>query len=184
MLREFDKMKQISREKLLQDIENMRRAGNSVDKRLLDRVSASESNFYSLVLEDEESFLSMIWHELDATRLLTPCDKPRTLKHVLQRMIEKSLTFDALAKNLGLPKHQHNPDWFKTCVSIDTQFNYDRFGWITIVPATDHEHKQSPCGTFYIYDGCHKTLVLGKWLLCDEIKFQPINAVLLVPRPD
>jgi len=154
-----------------------------VDKRLIDQVKTLEMVFLLITLEDEESFLSLIWHEIDASRLLTPPGGSRTLKDIAQRMTDRSLTFGRLATDLGLPKSQHDPAWFKKCVSIDTRFDYGLFGWTIVVSATDHEQEQSPYGTFYIHDGCHKALVLSKRLICNEISFRPVEALLLIPRP-
>lgn len=176
-------MRQVSREMVLQKIREMQKAGNHVDGRLIDEVKALKMVFFLIILEDKESFLSLIWHEIDASRLLTPGGS-RTLRDIAQRMMDQSLTFEVLAKGPGLPDSQHDPGWFKKCVNIDTRFDYDRFGWIIVVPATSHERDQSPYGTFYIYDGCHKALVLSKRLLCNEIRFQPVEALLLVPRPE
>jgi hypothetical protein len=176
-------MRQISREMVLEKIREMQKAGNHVDGRLIDEVKALKMVFFLLILEDKESFLSLIWHKIDASRLLTLPNSSRTLRDIAQRMIDQSLTFEVLATDLGLPSSQHDPGWFKKCVDIDAEFDYDRFGWIIVVPATDHEHNQSPYGTFYIRDGCHKTLVLSKRLLCNETRFQPIESLLLVPRP-
>ena len=175
-------MKQVPKERVLRKIKEVRKVGCRVDERLIDQIRTSKEAF-SMTLEDRESLLSLIWHEIDASRLLTPGDS-RTLKDVVQRMIEKSLTFEALTTNLDFPKNQHDPKWFEKCALIDAKFDYELFEWITVVGATDQEHEQSPHGTFYIYDGCHKALVLSKRLLCNEIRFEPVEALLLVPRPN
>ncbi len=84
---------------------------------------------------------------------------------------------------LGLPREQHHPEWFEKCIAIDEAFDYSRFGFLALAHATESERKQSPRGTFYIYDGVHRTLVLAKRLLSRETNFQLLTALLIVPRP-
>ena len=50
------------------------------------------------------------------------------------------------------------------------------------LPANDAEQRQSRTGTFYIFDGVHKTLVLATLLLRNLISYKPVNALLFVPR--
>ena len=53
------------------------------------RVQCYDSNrtYYQSKL-DKGEFLSLIWHEIDASRLLTPKNKSRTVQDVAQRMEE------------------------------------------------------------------------------------------------
>jgi hypothetical protein len=176
-------MRWISNKKLLQHLDEMQKAGNHVDKRLIEQAKKSGTSFFLFTLEDKESFLSLIWHEIDESRLLTPNGSPRSLRDIAQCMINNRYTFENISINLNLPRNQHDPEWFEKCIHIHNQFEYKRFGWITIVPATDHERQQTPHGTFYIYDGCHKALVLGKLLLCNDIEFKSVEVLLLLPRP-
>ena len=53
---------------------------------------------------------------------------------------------------------------------------------LAVVPALDSERKESPQGTFYIYDGAHKSLVLAHRLLTAQAVYQSIEALLLIPR--
>jgi (2Fe-2S) ferredoxin len=155
--------------------------GHHVDTRLQDTIG-KPGNQFLLRLEDEESFLSLIWHEIDSARLLTPKGQPRTLGDVADRLLRDHYTFTSLTRSLGLPSHQHYPDWFKRCLQIDGEFDFRHFGWVAVVAANDAERQQSPLGTFYIYDGAHKALVLAKRLLKKETVYQPIEALYLVPR--
>ncbi|MBA2227508.1 hypothetical protein [Thermogemmata fonticola] len=63
-------------------------AGYRVNERLLTEVNRPEGELFLIQLEDEDSFLSLIWQESDPTRLLTPPGQPRTLRDVARRMIE------------------------------------------------------------------------------------------------
>ncbi len=130
-------------------------------------------------------FLSLIWHEIDESRLLTPKNESRTVKDVAKRMIEKRYTFQSLSRNQGLPLNQHDPEWFHKCCALDSDFDYNRFGTIWLVIANDDEKSKAlPSAKFYIYDGCHRSLVLGKRLLTGESKYeQQVKAILITPRP-
>ena len=81
-----------------------------------------------------------------------------------------------------LPREEHDPDFFEKCVPINRCFDFRKFGWVAVVAATEQERDQSPLGSFYIYDGLHKTLVLAKRLLAGETTYQPIEALYLIPR--
>jgi hypothetical protein len=72
--------------------------------------------------------------------------------------------------------------WFSKCVEIDASFNYSAFGWLALTPCTPSEQQETPNGTYYIYDGVHKSLVLGRKLLTNELAYQPLEALLLKPR--
>ncbi len=175
-------MRRISKDVALETLKRRQAAGNHVDQRLLEEVNRTES-LYLLLLEDEYSYLSLIWQECDPARLLTPAGQPRTLHDVAIRLIESDRSFELLSQDLDLQRNQHQPEWFKECIPIDSEFSFERFGWIAIVMPTNNERDQSPSGSFYIFDGIHKSLVLAKKLLNQELTFQSIEALLLLPRP-
>jgi hypothetical protein len=158
------------------------KAGYHVDNRLLTEVERSDGEQFLIRLEDEDSFLSLIWQESDPARLLTPPGQPRTLRDVARRMIERGYTFEALNRDLGRSRAEHHPEWFEPCVHINRSFDYAKFGWVAVVAANDGERSQSPRGTFYIFDGVHKTLVLAARLLRGETCYQAVEALYLVPR--
>jgi hypothetical protein len=101
---------------------------------------------------------------------------------VAQRLRQRGHTFEGLSGHPGLPREEHDPDFFRPCVPIDRQFDYRRFGWVAVVAANDEERTQSPLGSFYVFDGAHKSLVLAKRLLAGEAAYRPVEALLLVPR--
>lgn len=174
-------MQAANKDDILNQMASKQSRGEHVDRRLFPAIRDSQS-LYLLRLSDEESFLSLIWQEHDATRLLTPRGQPRTLKDVRSRL-QNWCGFVQLASALGLPSSQHNPAWFNKCVEIEAAFDYSRFGWIAVAHPTDGERRQSPGGSFYIFDGVHRTLVLAKRLLSRELDFQPLTALLILPRP-
>jgi len=75
-------------------------------------------------LDDEQSFLSLIWQEIDATRLLTPRGQPRTVGDVAGRMLEHSWTFSSLSQSVGLPPTQHLPSAFESFERINSVFDF------------------------------------------------------------
>jgi hypothetical protein len=153
-------MKYISQAEALQVLGKRQRDGQHVDSRLLGEVKR-EGRLFLVRLEDEEAFLSLIWQESDPARLLTPYCQPRILRDVAQRLINGGYTFESLARDLGLSPNKHQPMWFERCVEIDKAFDFEQFGWVAVVAATDGEREQSPGGTFYLFDGIHKSLVLA-----------------------
>jgi hypothetical protein len=175
-------MREVSKDEILREIREKEKSGDSVDTRLREAVSKSRA-LYRFNLDDRTSFLSLIWQESDGVRLLTPSGKPRTLADVGQRMMGNSLTFEKLANSLSLSTKEHNPEWFAPCRRIDIEFDFSRFGSVSVVPANDNERRQSPGGSFYIYDGVHRTIVLTKRLLSNEIEYRPVDILLLLPRP-
>ena len=176
-------MRQVSRTEVLHVLEERHRTGIHIDRRVFTAVDASTALFL-VTLANEDSFLSLVWQQSDGVRLLAPHGRPRTLRDVAQRMREASSTFEMLASDLGRPKDEHDPDWFRVCAKINAAFDFDRFGWVTVVPANDSERRQTPDGSLYIYDGVHKTLVLSKRLVSGETLFRPVEALLVLPRPD
>ncbi len=130
-------------------------------------------------------FLSLIWHEIDASRLLTPKNESRAVRDVAERMIEKGFTFQSLSRNQDLPLNEHDPEWFHKCWVIDRDFDFDKFRPIWLVIANgDEKNNAPPSAKFYIYDGCHRSLVLGKRLLTGESKYeQQVKVILISPRP-
>ncbi len=146
----------------------------------MEAIESSEA--YQLTIEDHESFLSLVWQEIDDSRLLTPPKQPRSLRDVAQRFVEGDYTFETLSLPLGLPPTKHQPEWFQKCLPIAESFQYDSFGFVTLMQLNDWERKQTPHGTFYIYDGAHKSLVLSTLLVKGDTIFQPVDAILLTPR--
>jgi hypothetical protein len=154
--------------------------GDHVDARLWREIEAP-GRIYKLTLETADEFLLLIWQEADSARFLTPPAHPRTLRDVAERLLQSGHSFEALVTNLGMPRSEHQPEWFRPCVEIDRQFDMTRFGWVVLTPATAGERNQSPTGTYYIFDGIHKTLVLATRLL-QGTPYQPVEALLLTPR--
>lgn len=173
-------MKRISNNDLRQKCDGHRSKGLHIDSRLIKAIESGEA--YQLTIEDRESFLSLVWQEIDDSRLLTPPNQPRSLRDVAQRFDKSGYTFKSLSSPLGLPPTQHQPEWFQKCLQISEPFQFELFGFVTLMQLNDGERRQTPHGTFYIYDGAHKSLVLSALLVKDNVVFQPVDAILLTPR--
>lgn len=174
-------MRQVNPLDILARLRDREARGYRVDERLIREVKA-EGDLFLFTLDDEESFLSLIWQEIGATRLSTPGGQSRTLRDVAGRMTKKSWTFATLSKPMRFPPTQHDPAWFESCEKINSAFDFTAFDLIAVVPAICSELFQSPRGTFYIYDGVHRTLVLAHRILSKQTSYRPIEALLLTPR--
>ena len=61
--------------------ERQKRIGIHIDPRVFTAVDASVALFL-LTLADEDSFLSLVWQQIDGVRLLAPHGQSRTLRDV------------------------------------------------------------------------------------------------------
>jgi hypothetical protein len=157
--------------------------GHHVDPRLIQAVNAP-GNLFLITMEDEKSFLSLIWQEINPTRLLTPWGQPRTLGDVAGRMIEHSWTFSSLSRPMGLMPMFHDPAAFESFEALNAGFDISKFDFIAVTPANDSERRQSPNGTYYIYDGVHRALVFAYRVLSGQMEYHPVEALLMTPRRD
>jgi hypothetical protein len=176
-------MKWVSSADVLSRLHDREARGHHVDARLIQAVMGPGSLFL-LTLDDEQSFLSLIWQEIDPTRLLTPRGLPRTLGDVAGRMVEHAWTFASLSQPMGLPPTQHLPAAFESFERINSEFDFAEFDFVAVMAANDSERRQSPHGTFYIYDGVHRTLVLAHRILTKQSLYQPVEILLITPRRD
>jgi hypothetical protein len=158
---------------LLARLERRQQSDLHVDDRLVQEVQRSEA-MYLFTIPTEREYLRLVWQSIADTRPLTPVGSPRTLGHCVGRLQPYDWSFRRLADE-GHP-------WFVTCVAIDENFHYERFDWIALVMLNEHERNESPSGTYYIFDGVHKSIVLAKQVLRRELAYEPIEALLLTPR--
>ena len=143
----------------------------------------SAREMFRVHLLDDERFLALLWPDVYGSRLLTPPDEPRTLDSVARRLMINGWSFDLLSEDMGLQEEQHDPVQFGKCRYIDENFDYERLGVLMLAPMTDDERMQSPGGSFFIYDGYHRSLVLAWRLLAGEAEYVEVPALLMVPRP-
>ncbi len=164
---------------LLGDIAEQNYAGNTDEPRLL-AIKESRS-FFQLRIPDEESFLALIWQDIPQSKILTPRGG-RTLQDVAQRMHNRGLSFRSLVDGQA-QGDRYNPSWFKSCVELESHFDYEQFRCLILVHPTDREREQNPGGSMYIYEGVHRSLVLAHLLLMQRIIYRPVEAIFLLPRP-
>jgi hypothetical protein len=176
-------MRQVNSSEVLKRLADREALGHHVDDRLIQAVKAP-GDLFLFTLEDEKSFLSLICQEINPTRLLTPWGQPRTLGDVAGRMIEHSWTLSSLSRPMGLMPAFHDPAAFVRFEALNAGFEISKFDFIAVTPANDSERRQSPSGTFYIYDGVHRTLVLAHRVMSRQLKYEPVQALLLTPRRD
>ena len=148
-------------------------AGCHVDHRLCREVEQPGQMFVVAIRAPDE-FLRLVWQSISDARPLVPVDSPRTLRDCASRLRSFGWQFRTLVER-GFP-------WFEKCVIIDVSFDYSKLGWIAVTPLIDGEKRDSPDGTYYVYDGVHKSIVLAKKLLRNELEFKPVELLLLTPR--
>jgi hypothetical protein len=68
-------MKQVSAVEILEWLSDREARGHHIDNRLSQAVRA-QGKLSVFTLTDEQSYLSLIWQEIDPTRLLTPHGQP------------------------------------------------------------------------------------------------------------
>jgi len=173
--------KLISKKQALNELCRIGESGFHVESRVEKAIKQAET-LYDGVLETRQEFLHLIWHEVDPSRILTPPREPRALEDVVQRMIEQNWDFTMLSKGEIHSEINYEPSWFKQCEKIDMNFDHERLDWVILVPAKPDEKEQSPDGTHYIYDGCHKTLVYAHRLLTDKDTYKPVRFLMVNPR--
>ena len=150
-----------------------RRAGMRVDDRVFREVLEPGKLFLGK-LEKAEEFLSLVWQSIDGVRPLAPTGQPRSLRHCALRLSDFGWRFDRLVE-LGYT-------WFGYCAEIDLAFDLNKLGHIALTDLVPAEARETPNGTYYIYDGVHRSIVLAKKLITQQTSFKPINFLLLTPR--
>jgi hypothetical protein len=175
-------MQRISRANALALIADTRDSRHHVDP-YVDGVVEEAKKIYRVKFQDSERFLGLIWPEAPGALLLTPPDESRTLREVANRIIYNSWTFEDLCQDMGLTPDLHDPDLFVKSRYLDEKFDYDKFGLLILAPPTEDEEELCPDGSFYIYDGFHRALVLAKRLLEEEVEYEQVTGILVIPRP-
>ncbi len=167
------KREEISREAATASLREHKEHGLHVDSRLLREID-QPGQVALLILETENEFLDLVWQAVPATRPLTPQGHPRSLRDCASRLASVGWSFEALVE-AGYP-------WFQTCNIIDRAFDIDKVGCVAVTPLVATEAQDTPHGTYYVYDGVHKSIVLAKRLLRREVQYAPMKALLLEPR--
>jgi len=171
------RVKVISKDIALRRLKEREGSGMEVDDRLRTAIEIA-CVLLDGTIQDKTSFLSLIWHEIDGSRILTPSGQPRTLRDVARRMIENGWTFDKLSLSSGTV--DCDPNWFSPCLGIYGDFDHGKLGWFAVTNVDDDIYRQSPNGSLYIYDGCHKALVYAYRLLTGVSQYEPVPILWLL----
>jgi len=166
-------MRQVETEKVLCALKQHRNEGSHVDSRLLREVQAP-GELYLFAIREATDFLRLVWQSIDHARPLVPVHQPRTLRDCAFRLAAFDWRFDKLV--------QAGYSWFSRCADIDSAFDYSRFGWIALTACKPSEQQEAPLGTYYVYDGVHKSIVLAKKILRNEVIYKPLEVLFLTPR--
>jgi hypothetical protein len=158
---------------VLLNLEAHRASGLPVSDRLIAEVQRPGQIFVMMLTRVEE-FFQLVWQSSRETTPLAPPRHPRTLHNCASRLSQFGWEFDRLV--------EHGHSWFSTCAGIDKAFDYSKFGFIAVTPLTSSERHETPEGSYYIYDGVHRSIVLAKKLLREEIAYSPVQTILLEPR--
>lgn len=76
----------------------------------------------------------------------------------------------------------YGKDFFARFRPVLDGFDWGLFGYLRLRHPVEHERRESPTGTFYIFNGSHRALALVWLVERGEVAFRPVPAVLL-PRP-
>ena len=166
-------MKQVNAAIVHSILEKHQASGLHVDCRLWEEINAPGEMFLC-TLGTKEEFLILVWQAIPQTYPLAPIGMPRTLRDCAERLSIYGWDFRHLI--------QEGFDWFGPCVSIDNGFDYGEMGLIALTLLNESERRETPAGSYYIYDGAHKSIVLAKRLLRGETEYQPVQILLLTPR--
>ena len=133
----------------------------------------SEADFYNLVfMEANDS----VWaNNQKLVDLLTPKGKSRTLKKVVDRILEVYPYESPIKVFKHLSKDE---PWFEGCFLISARFDPRLMGELLVRPLTAYEKPaHSRKIKFYLEDGNHRALVYAVFLrLCAE-RYQPVRVI-------
>ena len=144
-----------------------------------------------------DEFFNLVWMEAenilgsDLYNQLTPREKPRTLKKLIERIIDcypgnssHEILEQLNHKLSALPQGTNynngtntseNNTWFEGCVAMNSTFDPRLIRELWVRDLLRHESEQSPEGIYYIEDGCHRALVYALNLKLNEKKYIPVK---------
>ncbi|MXZ01212.1 hypothetical protein F4Y93_11420 [Candidatus Poribacteria bacterium] len=144
-----------------------------IERAAYETFTLSEADFYDLVFMEAND---NVWADNQKlVDLLTPKGKSRTLKEVVNRILEVY----PYESPIEVFKHlSEDESWFEGCFIISARFDPRLMGELLIRPLTDYEKPaHSPKIRFYLEDGNHRALVYAVFLrLCAET-YQPVGVI-------
>ena len=132
-----------------------------------------ESDFYDLVFMEAND---AVWaNNQKLVDLLTPQGKSRTLKEVVDRIMQVY----PHESPIKVFKHlSEDEPWFEGCFIISARFDPHLMGELLIRPLTAYEKSaHSPRIKFYLEDGNHRALVYAIFLRLHTEKYQPVRVI-------
>lgn len=127
--------------------------------------------------------MHLLWPPCPEAAWLTPQGESRTLKDVAGRILNSGHSFEVLAEGHRKLPDNHDTDFFAKFPYLDEHFDMQKFGLLALAALGDDEQKESPRANFYLYDGVRRSLVLAKRLLTGQSTYEPVPALLVIPRP-
>ena len=134
----------------------------------------SETDFYDLVFMEAND---NVWAENQKlVDTLTPAGKSRTLKDMIDRIMEAY----PYQSPIEIFKHLSDDEpWFEGCFIISARFDLRLFGELLIRPLAAYEKPaHSSKIKFYLEDGNHRVLVYAAFLRLQAEEYQPVKAIL------
>ena len=133
----------------------------------------SEADFYDLVFMEANA---SVWaNNQKLVDLLTPKSKSRTLKEVVDRILQVY----PHESPIKVFKHlSEDEPWFEGCFLISARFDPRLLGELLIRPLTAYEKPAHfPKIRFYLEDGNHRALVYAIFLRLHAEKYQPVRVI-------
>ena len=134
----------------------------------------SEADFYDLVLMEAND---TVWaNNQKLVDLLTPKSKSRTLKEVVDRILQ---VYPHESPIKVFKQLSEDEPWFEGCFLISARFDPRLMGELLIRPLTETYEKPAHSSKirFYLEDGNHRVLVYVVFLrLCAEA-YQPVRVI-------
>ena len=148
----------------------------------LNKIVHSGQKFFRIQLGDLQAFHSLIWQYVKATEILTPGTlvggKQYTVGDVANFMLSKDITFESLAN--GSIEGSYQSEWFKSCVDIKNNFDYDSFDDLIVTLPNNGEQRDCPLGTFKLVDGMHRSIVLAYLLAEGSLEYRTVHCILVL----
>ena len=178
-------------------LKNARSIHRDQDKRKDSHRKIENAVYLERTLYTTDDFFNLVWMEAenilgsDLYKQLTPRGKPRTLKTLIERIIDccpgnsSHEILEQLNRKLSsLPqvtnydngtKTSENNAWFEGCIAINGTFDPRLIRELWVRDLLRHESEQSPEGIYYIEDGCHRALVYALNLKLNEKEYVPVK---------
>ena len=144
-----------------------------IERAAYETFTLNEADFDDLVFMEAND---AVWaNNQELVDILTPKEKSRTLKEVVDRLLEAY----PYQSPIHVFKHlSEDEPWFDGCFLISARFDPRLMGELLIRPLTAYEKPaHSPKIRFYLEDGNHRALVYAVFLRLHAEKYQPIRVI-------